>query len=126
MVQWVKDLALSLQRLGLLLLPGFDSWSRNFHKPRARPKKHQKIKTKKQINRERGCACEKEFFFFCLFATSWAPPTAHGGSQARGELELQPLAYAGATATWDPSLICNLHYSSWQCQILNPPGEARD
>ena len=24
------------------------------------------------------------FFFFCLFATSWAVPVAYGGSQARG------------------------------------------
>ena len=24
------------------------------------------------------------FFFFCLFATSWAAPLAYGGSQARG------------------------------------------
>ena len=24
------------------------------------------------------------FFFFCLFAISWAAPAAHGGSQARG------------------------------------------
>ena len=24
------------------------------------------------------------FFFFCLFAISWAAPSAYGGSQARG------------------------------------------
>ena len=24
------------------------------------------------------------FFFFCLFAISWAAPVAYGGSQARG------------------------------------------
>ena len=34
-------------------------------------------------------------------------------------LELQPPATATATATPDPSLVCNLHCSSWQCQILN-------
>ena len=33
------------------------------------------------------------------------------------ESELQLL---DATATWDPSFICDLHHSSWQCQILNP------
>ena len=42
------------------------------------------------------------------------------------ELELQPLAYPRATATRDPSRICNLHHSLWQCQILNPLNEARD
>ena len=40
--------------------------------------------------------------------------------------ELEPLAYAIATATQDLSCVCNLHHSSWQCQILNPLGEARD
>ena len=42
------------------------------------------------------------------------------------ELELQLLAYATATAMWDPNTICNLHHSSWQCQILNPLSEAWD
>ena len=36
------------------------------------------------------------------------------------ELELLMLAIATATATPDLSCICNLHYSSWQCWILNP------
>ena len=30
------------------------------------------------------------------------------------------------TATQDPSHVCDLHYSSQQCQILNPLSEARD
>ena len=34
------------------------------------------------------------------------------------KLELQLLAYV--TATPDPSHICDLHQSSWQCQILHP------
>ena len=42
-----------------------------------------------------------------------------------GKLELQLLACATATATPDPSLICNLHHSSQQ-QILNSLNEARD
>ena len=40
--------------------------------------------------------------------------------------ELQLLAYTTATATPDPSHICDLHYSSGQHQILNPLIEARD
>ena len=40
--------------------------------------------------------------------------------------KLQPPAYTTATAMPDPSHICNLHHSSWQRQILNPLGEARD
>ena len=42
------------------------------------------------------------------------------------ELELQLSAYTTATATGDPSHVCDLHHSSQQCQILNPLGEARD
>ena len=42
------------------------------------------------------------------------------------ELELQLLAYTTATAKPDPSHICDLHYSSWQRQILNLLSKARD
>ena len=35
-------------------------------------------------------------------------------------------AYARATATPDPSHVCDLHHSSRQHQILNPLSEARD
>ena len=41
------------------------------------------------------------------------------------ELELHLPAYATATATQDPSHICNLHHSSQWCWILNPLSEAR-
>ena len=40
--------------------------------------------------------------------------------------ELKPPAYATATATWDPSHVCNLHQSSQQCQIPDALTEARD
>ena len=40
--------------------------------------------------------------------------------------ELQLLAYATATATRDPSCVCNLHHSSWQHRIPDPLGKARD
>ena len=42
------------------------------------------------------------------------------------ESELQRLAYTTATATQDPSLICDLPHSSVQCWILNPLSKARD
>ena len=42
------------------------------------------------------------------------------------KLELQLLAYATATAMWDPSHVCDLHHSSQQRQILNPLSEAGD
>ena len=33
---------------------------------------------------------------------------------------------AGATATWYPSHVCDLHYRPQQHRILNPLSEARD
>ena len=42
------------------------------------------------------------------------------------KLELQLLAYAKAIASQDQSLICDLHHSSQQHRILNPPSKARD
>ena len=42
------------------------------------------------------------------------------------KLELKLLAYAIATATPDLSLVCDLHHSSQQHRIPNPPSKARD
>ena len=42
------------------------------------------------------------------------------------ESALQPPAYTTATATQDPSRVCDLHHSSWPRRILNPRSEARD
>ena len=44
----------------------------------------------------------------------------------RVELKLQLPAYATATATHNPSRVCNLCRSLWQCRILNPLSEAGD
>ena len=41
------------------------------------------------------------------------------------ELELQLPAYTTATATQDPSHVCDLHHSSRQRQTLNPLSKAR-
>ena len=63
-------------------------------------------------------------FFFCIFR---ATSTAHGSSQARCQIRV---IAAGpdptATATWDPSHVCDLHHGSWQHRILNPLSEARN
>ena len=44
----------------------------------------------------------------------------------RVESELQLPAYTPATATPDPSSVCDLHHSSWKPWILNPLSKARD
>ena len=53
-------------------------------------------------------------------------PLAYGGSQLGFKSELQLPAYTTATATRDPSHVCNPHHGSQQCQIFNPLSEARD
>ena len=53
-------------------------------------------------------------------------PLAYGGSQARGQIGATAVIYTTATAMPDPSRVCHLHHSSWQCRILNPLRKARD
>jgi len=49
------------------------------------------------------------------------------GSQARGQIRaIAAGLHHSHTAMWDPSYICNLHYSSPQCRILNLLSKARD
>ena len=63
------------------------------------------------------------FFFFCFLGLyPWHMEVPRLG--VKSELQLQ--AYSTATATWDPSTICDLHQSLCQRQILNPLSEARD
>ena len=59
------------------------------------------------------------FFFRATFV-------AYGSSQARGLIRAVLPAYTTATAMTDLSHVCNLHHTSWQCQILNPLSKARD
>ena len=59
------------------------------------------------------------FFFFFLGLHLWYMEVLGLG------VELEP-QYTTAIATPDPSCICDLCHSSWQCQILNSLREARD
>ena len=61
----------------------------------------------------------KSIFFFL------GPHLWHMEVPALGvESELQLPDYTTATATWDPSHICDLRHRLQQCQILNPLREA--
>ena len=63
------------------------------------------------------------FFFLCFLELNlWHTEVPRLGVK----MELQLLAWATATATPDPSCICDLHDSLGQCQILNPLSEPRD
>ena len=62
-------------------------------------------------------------YFFCLFR---ALPLAYGSSQARGQITGAAAGLPKATATPDPSCICNLHHISRQSRILDPLSETRD
>ena len=64
-------------------------------------------------------------FFFLFFLLG--PHPCHMELPRLGvESELQLQAYATATATQDPSCICDLYHSSRQRRIFNPLIEARD
>ena len=69
------------------------------------------------------------FLFLFLLIAFWGQLLWHMEVPRLGvESELLLPAYTTATATPDPSHICDpyLHYSSQQCQILNPLSKARD
>ena len=68
----------------------------------------------------------EDFLFFTFVLLFRAIPVAYVISRAGVELELQLPACTAATATWDPSCVCNLHHSSHQCRILKPLSESRD
>ena len=53
-----------------------------------------------------------------------AAPAAYGSSQARSQIRAVAEAYATATATPDPSRICNLRHSLRQYWILNQLSKA--
>ena len=66
------------------------------------------------------------FLLFVLVLLCMATPAAYEIPRRGVKLELQLPTYAKATATGDPSHLCNLHHSSWQCWILNPQSKAKD
>ena len=48
------------------------------------------------------------------------------GPRLGAESEPQLPAYTTATAMPDPSRVCDVHHSSWECWIFNPLSKARD
>ena len=73
----------------------------------------------------------KEYIYVILhilFSFFLGPYPRHMEVPRQGlESELSPPpAYATATATLDPSRVCNLHNRSRQRRVFNPRSEARD
>ena len=67
------------------------------------------------------------FFFFFFFLVFLGLHPQHMEVPRLGiELELQLPAYITATATWDPSRVCDLYHSSQQRRIPDPLSKARD
>ena len=64
----------------------------------------------------------EEFYFIFFFLGPLPRPTEVPRLQVQTELWLQ--ACTTATATWDPSPVCDLHHSSQQLWILNPQSKA--
>ena len=73
-----------------------------------------------------GCLTTTVSFFFFFFYILGPHPQHMEVPKLGIKSELQLLAYTTVTAMQDPSLVCNLHHSSWQCPILNPLRKARD
>ena len=69
---------------------------------------------------------EKKTPFFLFFVFLGLHPRHIRVPRLGVHLELSPPAYATATATPDPSCVCDLHQSSQPCWILNLLNEARD
>ena len=67
---------------------------------------------------------QESSFTYLLFSFFRATPLANEVPRLGVQSELQLPAYT--TAKQDLSCFCNLHHTSWQCQILNPLSEARD
>ena len=65
------------------------------------------------------------FIYFYLFSFLGMHPWHMEVCRLGIELELQLPAYTRATATRDPSRVCDLYHSSWQHHILNPLSKAR-
>ena len=70
--------------------------------------------------------CPFIYLFIYLFGCLGPHPQHMKVPRLGVQLELQLPAYTIATATPDPSHVCGLHHSSWQCQIFNPLSESRD
>ena len=70
---------------------------------------------------------QNSLYYICIIIILTGTHLQHMEVPGLGvELELQSLAYAIAIATPDPSCMCNLCHSLWQCWILNPLTEAKD
>ena len=65
-----------------------------------------------------------DFFLFLVFLRLYSRHME--GPRLGGKSELQLPGYTTATATQDPSPVCDLHHSSRQCRIFNPMSKARD
>ena len=69
------------------------------------------------------CPLFLSFFLFCFLG----PYLQHTDVPRLGvEADLQLPGYTTATATQDPSRVCDLHHSSRQHWMLNPLSKARD
>ena len=140
LAQWVKDPALPMS-CGVGCRHGLDPtllclWHRLVATAPIRPiawespyavgvalKKKNQLQKKKELNFIYKLYRPK-YIFFSVFLElhPWHMEVPKLGVKS----ELQLLVYTTATAIWDLSRVCDLHHSSWQCQIPDPPSKARD
>jgi len=63
------------------------------------------------------------FFWFFIFGVT---PAAYGSSQARGQIRAAAAKLCQSHSNTGSEYICDLHHSSWQCQIFNTLSKTRD
>ena len=68
---------------------------------------------------------ESFYLFVCLFVFR-AIPVTHGSSQARDRIRATAVSLHHSHSSARSKRVCNLHHSSWQCQILNPLSGGRE
>ena len=90
------------------------------HQPPSPRRQTTPHRTKQQLRKD--VLFLRNFSFYSHSCGIWQFPVP--GLEVQRELQLP--AYSTATATQEPSRICDLHHSLWQCQILKPLSEARD
>ena len=82
----------------------------------------QNIRIVQEIHESQHSNTKYSLFFFSIFR---AASVTYGTFQASGRIGATAAGLSYSHSNPDLSCICDLHHSSWQCQILNPPSKAR-
>ena len=69
---------------------------------------------------KRSTQVRDSLIYFLSFFLFRATPVVYGNSQARGQIKAVATGLHHGHSNQDPSCICDLRHSWWQCQISQP------